>query len=63
MTRLCMLSPVYAFTTGLAKPVMERVAAMILMSPTAKFSGNPQGGNETNLPHLIVYMGREWMSL
>jgi hypothetical protein len=57
MTQLCMLSPAYAFTTRLAQPVMERAAAMILLSPTPKFSGNPQGGNGTNLPHMIMYVG------
>jgi hypothetical protein len=57
MTQLCMLSPACAFATRLARPIMERAAAMILLSPTPKFSGNVQGGTGTNLPHMIMYFG------
>lgn len=56
--QLCMLSPVYVFTTGIAKPIMERSAATVLLTPTPKFynPGEPTRTG-TNLPHAIVYWG------
>lgn len=56
--QLCMLSPVYAFTTAVAQPIMERSAATVLLVPTPKFY-NPGEPNKTgtNLPHAIVYWG------
>ncbi len=57
-TQLCWLSPVWAFTTVVARPMMERSAATVLLSPTPKFH-NPADPNKTgtNLPHAIVYWG------
>ena len=56
--QLCMLSPVYAFTTGIAGEIMARSAAAVLLSPTPKFynPGDPSKDG-TNLPHAIVYWG------
>ena len=56
--QLCMLSPVYVFTTGIAKPIMVRSAATVLLTPTPKFynPGEPTKTG-TNLPHAIVYWG------
>jgi hypothetical protein len=56
--QLCMLSPVYTFTTGIAQPIMRRAAAVVLLSPTPKFH-NPGCPDKTgtNLPHAIVYWG------
>ena len=63
--QLCMLSPIYAFSTYIAKPVMRRASATILLSPTPEFynPGAPQKTG-TNLPHAVVYWGdrrREFM--
>jgi hypothetical protein len=57
-TQLCMLSPVYAFSTGIAKPMMRRAAAALLLSPTPEFynPGDPTRTG-TNLPHAVVYWG------
>jgi hypothetical protein len=57
-SQLCMLSPVYVFTTGVAQPIMARSAAAVLLTPTPKFY-NPGEPNKTgtNLPHAIVYWG------
>lgn len=58
MRQLAMLSPVYAFTTGIAQEFMRRAQAAILFSPTPKFY-NPADPDKTgtNLPHAIVYWG------
>lgn len=57
-TQLCWLSPVWAFTTAVAQPMMERSAATVLLTPTPKFynPGEPTKTG-TNLPHAIVYWG------
>lgn len=57
-TQLCMLSPVYAFSTVIAREIMSRAAAAVLLSPTPKFH-NPAdpGKTGTNLPHAVVYWG------
>jgi len=57
VTQLCMLSPVWAFTTHLARPVMDLSSAFLLLSPTPKFWGNSQGRTGTNNPHGILYIG------
>ena len=57
VTQLCMLSPVWAFNTEMAKPLMARSSAMILLSPTPKFWGNSNNRTGTNQPHAIVYFG------
>jgi hypothetical protein len=56
--QLCMLSPVYVFSTRIAYKVMVRAAAAVLLSPTPQFF-NPGDANKTgtNLPHAIVYWG------
>lgn len=55
--QLCMLSPVWAFTTEQAKPVMRRSAATVLLSPTPRFWGNANNRTGVNHPHAIVYFG------
>lgn len=56
--QLAILSPVWAFTTALAGPLMEQVAATILLVPTPKFWGNKDPSKTgTNNPHCIVYFG------
>lgn len=57
-TQLCMLSPIYAFTTRIAEEIMRRSAAAIILSPTPKFHnpGDPSKDG-TNLPHAIIYWG------
>lgn len=57
VTQLCMLSPVWAFTTGLARPVVDLSSAFVLLSPTPKFWGNSQGRTGTNNPHGVLYVG------
>lgn len=58
VTQLCMLSPMWAFTTNIARPVMETATAMILLSPTPKFWGNANPDRVgANHPHAIVYIG------
>lgn len=56
--QLCMLSPVYIFSTSIAQEIMGRAAAAVLLSPTPKFY-NPGAPDKTgtNLPHAIVYWG------
>lgn len=55
--QLCMLSPVWAFTTGAAKPFMDKAAASVLLTPTPAFWGHPMGRTGTNHPHMVVYVG------
>jgi hypothetical protein len=57
-SQLCMLSPVYVFTTAVAKPIMERSVAAVLLMPTPKFH-NPGEPTKTgtNHPHAVVYWG------
>ncbi len=57
MTQLCMLSPMWAFTTEIAKPIMYRSSATVILSPTPKFWGNSEGRTGRNDPHAIVYFG------
>ncbi len=57
MQQMCMLSGVWAFTTQMARPVLERSTAMLLLSPTPTFWGHPRGNTGTNRPHAILYMG------
>lgn len=56
--QLCMLSPIYVFTTRIAQDIMRRAQAAILFSPTPEFL-NPGDPNKTgtNLPHCVVYWG------
>lgn len=57
VTQLCMLSPVWAFTTEQAKPIMRRSSATVLLSPTPKFWGNAENRTGSNQPHAVVYFG------
>lgn len=58
VTQLCMLSPVWAFTTQIARPVMELMSAMVLLSPTPKFWGNADVSKTgSDQPHGIIYIG------
>ena len=58
VTQLCMISPMWAFQTQIARPVMELSSGLILLSPTPKFWGNADP-NRTgkNHPHGIIYIG------
>lgn len=55
--QICVLSPVWAFTTKVAREFMERATALVLLTPTPKFWGNSEGREGTNNPHGIVYLG------
>lgn len=55
--QLCMVSPVWAFTTQIAKPLLTRASALLLLIPTPEFWGNPGGRKGSNHPHAILYMG------
>lgn len=55
--QICILSPVWAFNTNVAKPLIARSAAMVVLSPTPTFWGNSEGKEGTNQPHAIVYVG------
>lgn len=56
--QLAILSPVWAFTTNVAKPLMARATATVLLVPTPKFWGNKDPNKTgTNNPHCIVYFG------
>lgn len=57
VTQLCMLSPVWAFNTTIASDVIDRISAMVLLSPTPTFWGNAEGKTGTNQPHCVVYIG------
>lgn len=57
IAQLCMLSPVWAFTAEQARPVMERSAATVLLSPTPTFWGNASNRTGSNHPHAVVYFG------
>jgi len=55
--QICILSPVWAFTTAAARPLMAISSAMILLQPTPKFWGNSENRTGVNHPHAIVYIG------
>lgn len=55
--QLCMLSPVWAFTTAIARPVMAKASAFVMLNPTPQFWGNAKGKTGTNNPHGILYIG------
>ena len=58
INQLCWLSPVYVFTTKIARECIEAASASVLLSPTPEFY-NPGDSKKkgTNLPHMIVYWG------
>lgn len=56
--QLCMLSPMWAFQTQLARPVMELTSGLMLLSPTPKFWGNKDPDKVgSNQPHGVIYIG------
>lgn len=56
--QLCMLSPMWAFQTAIARPIMERTTGLILLSPTPRFWGNKDADKTgSNLPHGVIYIG------
>lgn len=55
--QLCMLSPVWAFTTSIARPIMKFSSSFVILNPTPKFWGNAKGRTGTNNPHGILYIG------
>lgn len=55
--QICILSPVWAFTTHIARALMDRSAALVLLTPTPKFWGNSDLREGSNMPHAIVYIG------
>lgn len=55
--QLVMISPVWAFTAQQAKPITDLASAMVLLSPTPEFWGNPEGRKGTNHPHAVMYLG------
>lgn len=57
LEQLCMLSPMWAFQTKIARPVLELSKALILLVPTPTFWGNKAGRTGTNQPHGIIYIG------
>jgi len=57
VSQVCMLSPMWAFTTSIAAEFMAASSAMCILSPTPKFWGNSGGRTGTNQPHAIVYIG------
>jgi hypothetical protein len=57
VTQMCMLSPMWAFTTSIANEFMTATSAMCILSPTPKFWGNAGGKTGTNQPHAVVYVG------
>lgn len=55
--QLCMLSPVWTFTTQIAKPIVDLSSALTLLTPTPEFWGHPKGRTGTNHPHAVIYIG------
>lgn len=56
--QLCMISPVWVFNTQQALPIMKKVSASIILSPTPSFWGHPsETRNGTNHPHMLIYIG------
>lgn len=58
LEQLCMVSPVWAFTTQIASEMTRRASAAVLLSPTPKFL-NPADASRTgtNQPHAVFYWG------
>jgi hypothetical protein len=56
--QLCMISPVWTFTTKIADAVVKRSSAMMLFTPSPSFWGHPRGRTGVNHPHAIVYLGK-----
>jgi hypothetical protein len=56
--QVCMLSPMWAFITGIAQPIVDLSSALVLLSPTPRFWGNSEGRTGRNDPHGVLYMGK-----
>ena len=56
--QVCMISPMWAFGTKLARPHVDAAAAMCVLRPTPQFY-NPSDPTKTgrNDPHAVVYWG------
>lgn len=63
LDQLIILSPMWAFTTDLARPLMERASASIVFTPTPSFwcaldaANQPCEWKGSNHPHAVVYFG------
>lgn len=57
VAQLCILSPVWAFTTTQARDLMLLSTATVLLSPTPAFWGNSENRKGSNHPHAVVYFG------
>jgi hypothetical protein len=55
--QICILSPVWAFTTQIARPLIAASSGLLLLEPTPKFWGNSEGRTGKNHPHAILYIG------
>lgn len=55
--QMCMLGGVWAFTTRQARRFVDRSAAIVILTPTPDFWGQPEGRTGTKHPHMIVYHG------
>ena len=54
----CYLAPMWVFITGLAhQTIMRHVSALLLLTPTPRFWGNPLAKTGRNDPHAIAYLG------
>lgn len=56
--QFCMISPVWVFTTRIARPVVDAASRLVLLTPTPEFWGHPSGKTGTNHPHAILYAGK-----
>jgi hypothetical protein len=56
--QLCMISPMWAFHTKIAEPILKLSSGLVLLIPTPKFWGNADP-NKTgkNHPHGVLYIG------
>ncbi len=56
--QLCMISPMWAFHTRLAEPILKLSSGLVLLIPTPKFWGNADPSKVgKNHPHGILYIG------
>jgi hypothetical protein len=63
LEQLIILSPMWAFTTTIARPLMELASATLVFSPTPSFwcsldkRNQPDDWKGSNHPHAVVYFG------
>ncbi len=63
LEQLIILSPLWAFTTQVARPLMEMAAASLVFAPTPSFwcsldaDNAPDDWKGSNHPHAVVYFG------